>query len=116
TTLFRSLLPVVKPAIYSGFPSWFETIFHSGISSAAVVAVLLNLLFNELKLGNPPAGESSVFASAPPRFVPIEALEQLRGRLHEGDVVRDGKIVDASGVEVPCVTASGQVVESPVID
>lgn len=110
------LLPVVMPDIYSGFPSWFETIFHSGISSAAVVAVLLNLLFNELKLGNPPAGESSVFASAPPRFVPIEALEQLRGRLHEGDVVRDGKIVDASGVEVPCVTASGQVVESPVID
>ncbi|WP_129359521.1 nucleobase:cation symporter-2 family protein [Rothia uropygioeca] len=110
------LLPVVKPDIYSGFPSWFETIFHSGISSAAVVAVLLNLLFNELKFGNPPAGEGSVFASAPPRYVPFEALEQLRGRLHEGDVVKDGKILDADGNEVPCITASGQVVDAPAMD
>jgi hypothetical protein len=35
---------------------------HSGISATAVVAVLLNLLFNEVKAGNRPG--ASVFAAA----------------------------------------------------
>lgn len=30
------LIPVVAPAFYSHFPSWFETIFHSGISAASI--------------------------------------------------------------------------------
>ncbi|MCG3017759.1 purine permease, partial [Escherichia coli] len=42
-------LPIVKGDFYENFPTWFETIFHSGISSAAIMAVLLNLLFNEFK-------------------------------------------------------------------
>ena len=110
------LLPVVKPDIYAGFPSWFETIFHSGISSAAVVAVLLNLLFNEFKAGNPPAGEGSVFGAAPVRFIRFETLEHLQDTLKEGDVVKDGKLMDSEGNEIPCVTASGEVVEMPVVD
>jgi uric acid transporter len=35
---------------------------HSGISATAVVAVLMNLLFNEVKAGNKPG--ASVFAAA----------------------------------------------------
>lgn len=41
-------IPVVAPDFFDQFPSWFSTIFHSGISSAAIMAVLLNLLFNEI--------------------------------------------------------------------
>ena len=41
-------IPVVAPDFFDQFPSWFSTIFHSGISSAAIAAVLLNLLFNEI--------------------------------------------------------------------
>src|SRR3712207_8059169 len=68
TTLFRSLsrvnyernnnlvivavaigmgvIPIAVPTFYEHFPKWFQTIFDSGISSAAVTAVLLNILFN----------------------------------------------------------------------
>jgi uric acid transporter len=40
------VIPIAVPDFYEEFPSWFETIFESGISAAAVTAVLLNLLFN----------------------------------------------------------------------
>ena len=40
------LLPIAIPDFYSEFPSWFQTIFDSGISAAAVTAILLNILFN----------------------------------------------------------------------
>lgn len=41
-------LPVVQPDFFDQFPTWFSTIFHSGISAAAITAVILNLLFTEL--------------------------------------------------------------------
>lgn len=41
-------LPVVQPDFFDQFPTWFRTIFHSGISAAAITAVILNLLFTEL--------------------------------------------------------------------
>lgn len=41
-------IPVVAPDFFDAFPTWFSTIFHSGISSAAITAVVLNLLFNEV--------------------------------------------------------------------
>ena len=40
------VIPIAVPTFYEHFPSWFQTIFDSGISSAAVTAVLLNLLYN----------------------------------------------------------------------
>jgi uric acid transporter len=40
------LLPTVSPTIYSGFPTWFQIIFNSGISAGAVTAIVLNLLLN----------------------------------------------------------------------
>ncbi|WP_336660402.1 nucleobase:cation symporter-2 family protein [Leucobacter sp. USHLN153] len=43
-------VPVVQPDFFDQFPAWFSTIFHSGISAAAITAVLLNLLFNETRL------------------------------------------------------------------
>ncbi|GAB3291999.1 nucleobase:cation symporter-2 family protein [Parasphingorhabdus pacifica] len=56
------IIPVAAPDFWEKFPSWFGVIMDSGISATAVVAILLNLLFNELKAGNKPG--PSVFAAA----------------------------------------------------
>jgi hypothetical protein len=40
------IIPIAVPEFYEEFPSWFQTIFDSGISAAAITAVLLNILFN----------------------------------------------------------------------
>ncbi|WP_084386401.1 nucleobase:cation symporter-2 family protein [Castellaniella caeni] len=46
TGLGAGLIPIVAPRFYDAFPAWFSTIFQSGISSSAVVAIVLNLMFN----------------------------------------------------------------------
>lgn len=97
TSIGFGLIPVVAPAFYDSFPGWFATIFHSGISSAAVMAVLLNLLFNHLKAGN--SKNSSVFVASPERVVLTEELKCLK----EGDRFENGKLIDCDGVEVPIV-------------
>ena len=56
------IIPIAAPTFWDSFPDWFGVIMHSGISATAVVAVLLNLLFNEVKAGNRPG--ASVFAAA----------------------------------------------------
>lgn len=109
------MLPIAVPEIYAKFPGWFETIFHSGISSAALMAVLLNLLYNEFRAGNPPRGEGSVFAQAPVRAVRYEVLEHLQDHLQEGDTVKDGRLVDSSGTPVPVVTAAGQIIDPALL-
>ncbi|MBW8761485.1 MAG: purine permease [Microbacterium sp.] len=86
------MLPIAAPAIYDQMPDWFNTIFHSGISSAAVAAILLNLLFNHLGSVN----RKNAFVSAPTRSIPIAILDALQ----DGDSVVDGKVVDKEGNEV----------------
>ncbi|HYH32723.1 MAG TPA: nucleobase:cation symporter-2 family protein [Pseudonocardia sp.] len=61
--LGMGVLPIAVPDFYEEFPSWFQTIFESGISAAAVTAVLLNLLFT---VGRTRAGEGPIAAEAPP--------------------------------------------------
>jgi len=56
------IIPIAAPTFWDAFPDWFGVIMHSGISATAVVAVLLNLLFNEFTKGNRPG--ASVFAAA----------------------------------------------------
>ena len=51
------LLPTVAPTIYDQFPTWFQIIFHSGISAGAISAILLNLLLNSDKLQQKLAGD-----------------------------------------------------------
>ena len=57
------VIPIAVPTFYEEFPSWFQTIFDSGISSAAVTAVLLNLLFNVGRGDHP--GEAALAAESP---------------------------------------------------
>jgi NCS2 family nucleobase:cation symporter-2 len=40
------MIPIAAPKFWEDFPVWTQTIFHSGISSAAITAILLNLFFN----------------------------------------------------------------------
>ncbi|NHN55562.1 purine permease [Calidifontibacter sp. DB0510] len=61
-SLAFGLAPIVRPEIYQRFPEWFQTIFDSGITSAAIMAVLLNYLFNIVGRS---ATEGPVFAHAP---------------------------------------------------
>ncbi|GAB2523185.1 nucleobase:cation symporter-2 family protein [Paramicrobacterium agarici] len=98
-SLSFGMLPLVQPGIYADFPSWFQVIFQSGISSATVMAVLLNVVFNHI--GRRSTSEGSVFASAPARRVPEELLEALE----DGDHVVDGRLLDTQGIEVQTVRA-----------
>jgi uric acid transporter len=94
------MIPIAAPAFYNQFPAWFSTIFHSGISSAAVMAILLNLLFNHLKAGN--SENQSVFVAGTGRVVREEDLKCLA----DGDRFEDGKLIDCDGKEVPVESAS----------
>ncbi|WP_395399081.1 nucleobase:cation symporter-2 family protein [Arthrobacter sp. UC242_113] len=94
------MIPIAAPAFYDQFPSWFSTIFHSGISSAAVMAILLNLLFNHLKAGN--SDNQSVFVAGTGRLVKEEDLHCLA----DGDRFEGGKLIDCDGKEVPIQASS----------
>jgi xanthine/uracil permease len=59
------ILPIAVPTFYEHFPSWFQTIFESGISAAAVTAILLNILFNMTKRPIEEA-EGPIFSESPP--------------------------------------------------
>ena len=97
TSIGFGILPEVNSAIYSNFPSWFQVIFNSSISSAAIMAIVLNLVFNHWTRGN--AQDSSVFAAAGTRAIPTATIRTLR----DGDRYADGKIIDSDGNEVPIV-------------
>ena len=96
------MIPIAAPAFYDQFPSWFGTIFHSGISSAAVMAILLNLLFNHLKAGN--SENQSVFVAGTGRVVREEDLKCLadgdRLRRRQADRLRRQGSPGGVGVEV----------------
>lgn len=94
TSIGFGMIPIAAPSFYAHFPHWFATIFHSGISSAAVMAVLLNLLFNHMKLGN--TEQSSVFVAGSERILCSRDVSVL----NHGDHFLDGKLFDAEGEEV----------------
>ncbi|AIJ47892.1 Uric acid transporter UacT [Comamonas sp. PE63] len=97
TSVSAGLLPVVAPKFYDQFPAWFATIFHSGISATALVAVTLNLLYNHFKQGN--SDQPSVFEAGYGRALSQHVLEALA----DGDRVEGGKIYDKEGKEVPII-------------
>jgi xanthine permease len=62
-TLGMGLVPIARPDFWSKLPTGVEVVLDSGISAAAVTAVVLNLFFNQWRalLKDKP----SVFAAAP---------------------------------------------------
>ncbi len=74
------VIPIASPTFYSQFPQWFQTIFDSGISAAALTAVLLNLLFNGMSRD----AEAPIAAEGPtPGVIPEHDLPG--GRPATGD-------------------------------
>ena len=57
------VIPIAVPTFWDKFPEWFQVIFDSGITSAAVMAVTLNIVFNII--GRPAEDEAPIFAEAP---------------------------------------------------
>ncbi|RZU63095.1 nucleobase:cation symporter-2 family protein [Zhihengliuella halotolerans] len=100
------MIPIAAPHFYDQFPAWFATIFHSGISSAAIAAILLNIMFNHVKKGN--TENQSVFVAGTERSV----TDQDVACLADGDHFEDGKLIDREGREVP-ITSSIDVVKVP---
>lgn len=41
-----SMIPLAVPNFYQGFPEWVNTLFHSGITTGSLTAILLNIFFN----------------------------------------------------------------------
>jgi len=97
TSIGFGMIPIAAPNFYDHFPSWFATIFHSGISSSAIMAIVLNLTFNHFTAGN--SDQQSVFAAAEERTLRYRDLAALR----EGDYFSDGKLHDCDGKEVPVI-------------
>ncbi len=62
--LSMGIIPIAVPEIYKAFPSWFTVVFDSGITAAAITAVLLNILFNIV--GRKEGTEGPIFSEAPP--------------------------------------------------
>ncbi len=97
TSLGFGMIPIASPTFYDHFPSWFATIFHSGISSAALMAITLNIMFNHLTAGN--SDQQSVFVAGTERVLRYQDIAEL----HDGDYFLNGKLYDAQGTEVPVV-------------
>ncbi len=102
TSIGFGMIPIAAPAFYDQFPNWFYTIFHSGISSAAIMAISLNLLFNHLKAGN--SENQSVFVAGTGRVIREEDLKCLA----DGDHFENGKLIDCDGKEVPVAASDKQ--------
>jgi xanthine/uracil permease len=62
-TVGMGLIPIAKPDFWSQFPAKVAVVLDSGISAAAITAVLLNLFFNQWRAFR--AEKPSVFAAAP---------------------------------------------------
>lgn len=109
TSITFGMLPVVATNIYEKFPDWFVVIFHSGISSSAIMAVILNLFFNEWKIGQ--GRNKNVFVASPPRLVQEHEIESLE----DGDTFIGGKLYDAEGNEIEVVRTNAQGAETTSI-
>jgi xanthine/uracil permease len=97
TSIGFGMIPIAAPNFYEHFPAGVATILHSGISSAALMAVSLNLLFNHMRAGN--SDQQSVFVAGTERVIRYQDI----ARLHDGDYFFNGKLYDAKGSEVPLV-------------
>ncbi len=63
TSIGLGVIPIAAPTFWDAFPKGVAVVMDSGISAAAVTAVLLNVLFNEITAGN--RSGASVFAAVP---------------------------------------------------
>ena len=77
-SLGMGIIPIAVPTFYDKFPEWFQVIFDSGITAAAITAVLLNIVFNII--GRKEEAEGPIFAEAPaPAAISEEDEARIEG-------------------------------------
>ena len=81
------IIPIAMPTFYDHFPTWVGMIFESGISAASLVAVLLNLLFNEVRGAK--GEDPSVFEAG--STARAEAAAEIAEDIEEEDRERDDR-------------------------
>jgi uric acid transporter len=57
-SICAGLIPLISPEFFNAFPKVFQTLFHSGITTTCIAAVMLNLFFNHLPFGKKSAKAS----------------------------------------------------------
>jgi xanthine permease len=97
TSIGFGMIPIAAPNFYDHFPTWFATIFHSGISSSAIMAIALNLTYNHFTVGN--SDQQSVFVAGTERSLQYRDVAALR----DGDYFSGGKLYNAEHQEIPLV-------------
>ena len=50
TSIAAGMIPIIDHSFYADFPKWVQTLFHSGISSTCLMAIILNILFHHLSI------------------------------------------------------------------
>jgi xanthine/uracil permease len=82
-SLAMGIIPIAVPTFYDKFPEWFQVIFDSGITAAAITAVLLNIVFNII--GRKEEVEAPIFAEGPAiATISQEDEERLEGEAPVG--------------------------------
>lgn len=97
TSIGFGMIPIAAPNFYDHFPTWFATIFHSGISSSAIMAIALNLTYNHFTVGN--SDQQSVFVAGTERSLQYRDVAALR----DGDYFSGGKLYNAEHQAIPLV-------------
>lgn len=90
-TLAVGFIPIVVPNFYAHLPSGAQTVLDSGISTGAVVAVGLNLLFNERRrrrLQTPFSPKVESFQERVAGVAPKIAIEDVNQLDHDAFVAR----------------------------
>ena len=96
--LSMGIIPIAVPTFYDKFPTWFTVIFDSGITSAALTAVLLNFVFNIF--GRPKGTEGPIFSEAP---APATISDADEARLDP-----QGRVARGMAAPVPAQGVDGQ--------
>lgn len=109
------IVPIAVPTFWDAFPEWFGTIFHSGITSAAITAVLLNAIFNVWGHQDEHR-EGPVFAEAPPiSHITIDDERRLYGKAFEPDRGQ-GRDADLRGRRRPSIDPALDPSRDPAAD
>ena len=101
------VLPIAAPTFWDAFPEGVAVVLDSGISAASLVAVVLNLLFNELRKGQ--RENPNTFSAGPAVHVRDDEVEALRRRGQAGMADQAAPALDTSGAEAAEHAAPGRV-------
>ncbi|WP_428384476.1 solute carrier family 23 protein [Nevskia ramosa] len=81
TSLGLGMLVTAQPNLAAAFPGWAQTVFGSGITLAAITAILLNLLFNHVGRGS--LSPTAAVAGRPGGLIGLDAVNAMDAEAFE---------------------------------